>query len=775
MSLQIENNMDKAYDPKSTESKIYQMWEAGGYFTPEIDPKKTPFSIILPLPNANDPMHMGHALFTVQDIMIRYHRMLGDPTLWLPGGDHAGIETQFVFEKKLAKEGKSRFDFDRDTLYHMIAEFVDQNRNVNRDQMKQLGFSLDWTRYHYSMEPQIVEKVLATFMKMFNDDLVYRAERLVNYCTKCGTAFSDLEVKYVQRPDPLYYIKYGPFFLATTRPETKFGDTAVAFHPGDIRYEKYLGQELTIEGVNGPFTVKAVADDEIDPEFGTGIEKVTPAHDFLDYEIAKRHNLPIKKVIDINGRLTTLAGSFAGMKVKAAREAVVAAMQEKGLIDHIDTNYIHNVATCYRCGTTIEPMLMPQWYVKTKPLAKPAIDAVKSGKTKIVPLERFKKLYFDWMENIEDWNISRQIVWGPRMPVWYKVDGHENEIWVSFITKNKELKQGLISEHISAGFTLAEIEGGIQKLSVPIEIQGNDAIVVGNTKPKAGNWIQETDTFDTWFLSGQWPVNTLKASKNQSIKESTIDHQLSDFEYFYPTSVLDTLWDILFFWVARMMMFGLYLTGDVPFKVVHLHSRVVDKHGQKMSKSKGNVVNPIEMVDKYGADALRMSLIFGAAPGSDIVIAEDKIRGMRNFANKLWNIGRFITMNFEQTKVDPKSLKIPISPKSPIDQQILKDLNLLITSVTRDIEKYRFSDASQALYDFTWHTLADKYIEESKDRLKNGDTEALAVIRHVFFNILKLLHPFMPFITEDLYQQLPHSDSWEGTPLIISSWPTKRN
>jgi valyl-tRNA synthetase len=748
--------MDKTYDPKLSEEKTYRMWEEGGYFQPVIDPKKKPYTIILPLPNANDPMHMGHALFTVEDIMIRYHRMLGDPTLWLPGGDHAGIETQFVFEKKLAKEGKSRFDFDRETLYNMIAEFVDTNKNTNRDQMKRLGFSLDFSRYHYSLEPEIVGRALETFIKLYQDNLVYRAERMVNYCTKCGTAFSDLEVNHEERTDELYYLDYGTIKIATARPETIFADVAVAVNPKDKRYTELVGKTAVIPLINKEIPI--LADDVIKIDFGTGALKVTPAHAEDDYDIGIRHSLPVIKTIDRSGRFINVPEKYLGMKVAAARTAVVADLKIAGKLVKTEP-LVHTVSICYRCKSTIEPMPMPQWFIKTKPLAQPAIEAVKTGKTKIVPLPRFKKLYFDWMENIRDWNISRQIVWGPRMPVWYKVDGNEERIWVSFITKNKELKQGAIDQHLRDGFNFTEIESGIQQLSVPIyeAKENNPEIFVGNEKPAEGTWIQETDTFDTWFLSGQWPINTLKSKPG-------------DFEYFYPTSVLDTLWDILFFWVARMMMFGLYLTGDVPFKVVHLHSRVVDKHGQKMSKSRGNVVNPIEMVDKYGADALRMALIFGAAPGSDIVISEDKIRGMRNFANKLWNIGRFINMNLDA--LPDQSKKVPFYDDKTVlteekDKTIIAELEKLIINVTKNLDKYRFSDAAQEIYDFTWHTVADKYLEENKDRFKSGDKEALTVIRHVFLHILKLLHPFMPFVTEEIWSQMPRKFD---KPLIISSW-----
>ncbi|MCJ7740983.1 valine--tRNA ligase [Candidatus Microgenomates bacterium] len=751
--------MDKVYNANTIEDKWYQLWEKAGYFTPKIDKDKKAlpagrqaFSILLPLPNANDPMHMGHALFTIQDIMIRYHRMLGDPTLWLPGADHAGIETQFVFEKHLAKQGKSRFDFDRSTLYKLIWEFVEKNRAINRDQLKKLGFSLDWTRYHYSLEPEIVEKVMETFKKLHQDGLIYRGERIVNFCTKCGTAFSDLEIEYVERKDPLYYIKYGPFILATTRPETKFGDTAVAFHPGDKRYMKYLGQEIEIRGVNGPFKVKVVADEAIDPKFGTGIEKVTPGHDAMDFEIGQRHNLPIKKVINLNGRLNELAGKFAGMKVAEGRKAVFAAMEVLGLIDHVDENYLHNVATCYRCHTTIEPMVIPQWFIKMKPLAKAAIDAVKTGRTKIVPKKRFEKMYFDWLKNIRDWNISRQIVWGPRIPVWYCLNCN-GEIKINFINKQSERINDTY-RHLKDKYTFEEINAGLQSMMADKEAsyQLSDGKCL---KCHGTNILQETDTFDTWFLSGQWPLTTLGA----------------DFQYFYPTSVLDTLWDILFFWVAKMMILGLYVTGEVPFKVIHLHARVVDKFGQKMSKSKGNVIDPLEITQKYGADALRFALVMGVAPASDICLSEEKIVGMRNFTNKLWNIGRFIRMNMDAYKeqnislTDFKNIKNTLKTE---DKKISKYLDKLTKDVTKSIDNYHFGRAAEDLYTFIWHTLADKHLELVKDRLKNMDKKALVTLIHIYTTSLKLLHPFMPFITEEINQQI---NLWDSTPLIISPWP----
>ncbi len=760
--------MEKTYQHLEVEKKWYKIWEKGGYFTPRIvknkNRAKKPFSIILPLPNANDSMHMGHALFVIQDILIRYHRMLGEPTLWLPGADHAGIETQFVFEKQLAKKGKSRFDYDRNTLYKMIWNFVEKNRKVNKYQLKRLGFSLDWSRYHYSLEPEIIENVYKIFRKLHKDNLLYKGERIVNYCTKCGTAFSDLEISYVQRQDPLYYLKYGPFVIATTRPETKFGDTGVAFHPKDKRYQKYLGKELEIMGVNGIFKVKVVADEAIDPNFGTGIEKVTPAHDALDFEIGQKHQLPIKKVIDLNGRLNKLAGKFAGLDVMTARKAVYQEMLKMNLIDHIDEKYIHKIAICYRCGTTIEPMIMPQWFIKMKPLAKPAIDAVRKGETKIIPKKRFEKLYFDWLNNIHDWNISRQIVWGPRIPIWYCLECNK-EIEISFLNKNGEKISGPFCK-LRKKYHFREISSGLQSLIA----EKNASYQLNNGKClrcQSSHLLQETDTFDTWFLSGQWPLNTLGVNIDNPQKSQP------DFLYFYPTSVLDTLWDILFFWVARMMMLGLYITKKVPFKVIHLHARVVDKFGQKMSKSKGNVIDPLTIADQYGADALRMALVMGVGPASDICLSEEKIIGMRNFANKLWNIGRFIKIHIDYFL--DKKIKIPettfFKDKEKLkieDKKIISRINKLIKDVTAEIEKYYFGRASEKIYHFIWHTFADKYIELVKKRLKQNDPIALAVLTFTFKKSLLLLHPFMPSITEEINQILSGKKS---TPLIISRWP----
>jgi valyl-tRNA synthetase len=748
--------MEKAYD-HSGETELYKHWEESGAFTPQIDKKQKPFSVILPLPNANDPMHMGHALFTVQDILVRYHRMKGAPTLWLPGGDHAGIETQFVFEKHLAREGKSRFDFDRNTLFEKIAEFVEKNKDVNRSQMKRLGFSLDWTRYHYSLEENIVKMVLETFRKLHRDKLIYRANRLVNYCVKCGTAFSELEINHVDRQDSLYTLDYGKIKIATVRPETIFADIAICVHPEDKRYRQLIGKTALIPLINRE--VPIIQDSRIEKEFGTGALKVTPGHDKLDYEIGLTHHLPVISVIDRFGKLTQVPEKYRGMKIKAAREAVVSDLDAAGKIVRTEP-LAHSVNVCYRCGSTIEPLLLPQWYVKTKPLARKASEAVRKKKTRIVPLKRFEKLYYDWLDNIEDWNISRQIVWGPRIPAWYCLDCNP-DLEITFLTRDQKKVYGPYSA-LKKNYPFTEIKSGLQSLTAPVEAKYQ---LEEKACPACGNknLLQETDTFDTWFLSSQWPVNTLKSKAN-------------DFEYFYPTSVLDTLWDILFFWVARMMMMGLYLTGKVPFEIVHIHSRVVDKFGQKMSKSKGNVVNPIEMVDKYGADALRLALIFGVAPGSDVAISEDKIRGMRNFANKLWNIGRLFYLSLEN--LPEKGREIPFydyllhRKLNPVDQRIISELNMLTAGVTKALGKYRFSDAIQSLYDFTWHSMADRYLEENKSRYQKGDLTALAIYRHILITLLKLLHPFMPFVTEAIWGNIPKKNS--ENQLISSSWPIEK-
>lgn len=711
--------MDKAYNHQTSEAEIYARWEKSGAFQPIANPKAKPYSIVLPPPNANANLHIGHAMYVVEDILIRFHRMRGFATVWLAGADHAGFETQYVYEKHLAKQDKSRFDYEREELYQNIFAFVMDNRGKMENQLRRLGFSLDWSRNVFTLDPEIIKIVYRTFKRLHDEGLVYRGERLVNYCTKCGTSFSDLEVLHVEKNDPLYYMKYGPFTLATVRPETKFGDTAIAVNPKDKRYKQWIGKEVEVEGLIGTFKVIVIADEAVDPEFGTGVVKVTPAHDFNDFDMGKRHNLEVKQVIGRDGRLNELTGPYQGLKVKAARQKVVEDLEVKGFIEKIDDKYVHTVGTCYKCGTVLEPMLMPQWFIKVKPLADKAIEFGKKGKIKVFPRHK-QKHFYQKLEQFIDWNISRQIVWGIRIPAW---KCHDCSEWT-----------------VTSGATPTQC---YKCNSTSIE--------------------QDTDTFDTWFSSAQWPFATLEVTGKK--------HSSNDLERFFPLSVMETGYDILTAWVCRMAMLGIFATGKEPFKHVFLHGLVRDAKGQKMSKSKGNVINPLDLVDKYGADALRFALVFGTASGSDVPFSEDKARGMRNFANKLWNIGRFILLNLESEQFKGKD--IPFLEKTDVltqieDQNLVKQLNELIFTISKNIEKYAFNDATQQLYDFAWHTLADKYLETIKARLQSGDITALSVLRHVYLNVLKLLHPFMPFVTEAIWKELPR----KNTDLLISStWP----
>jgi len=704
--------VDKVYEHKNVEEKIYKDWEEKGYFAPEVNPGGIPYCIILPPPNANAPLHFGHAMYVVEDILIRYHRMQGDAALWLPGADHAGFETQFVFEKHLQKDGKSRFDYDRETLYQRIWDFVQSNRGGMEGQLRKLGFSLDWSRKKFTLDPDIVAIVYKTFKKLYDDGLIYRANRLVNYCTFDGTSFSDLEVVHQERKSPLYYIKYGPLVLATTRPETKFGDTAVAVNPKDSRYKEYVGKDLDIETVLGSAKIKVVADEMVDMEFGTGVVKITPAHDFNDFEVAERHNLSLKQVIGFDGKMNEYAGKFAGLYIKQARAAVVEEMQKKGLIEKIDESYVNRIGLCYKCKNVLEPLPLEQWFVKVKPLAENAIKVVKNKKIKITP-KNFETIYFQWLENLRDWNISRQTVWGIRIPAF----------------KCEKCTKWIVTD--------------------------------GKVPEKCANCnsnklIQDTDTFDTWFSSGQWPFAALRASRVST-----------DLKTFYPTSVMETGRDILFFWVARMVMLGFYITDEAPFKEVLFHGLVNDPYGRKMSKSKGNVVNPLELVDQYGADAVRFALIYGNATGNDQALSYTKLDGARKFANKLWNMARFIEMKrVQSSKLKVKSYEFEEllkEAKNETDKEWVKKTQGLVSEVSKYIDNYQFNLAAERLYEFIWHEFADKYIEDVKNRI---DENSYLILAALYLILLKLLHPFMPFITEEINKQLGFSQD-----LIISAWP----
>ena len=708
------------YDHLKSDSEIYKMWERSGYFNPDKQPniKKgaKPFTIIMPPPNANGSLHIGHAVFvTIEDIMIRYNRMLGKPSLWVPGADHAGFETQVVFEKKLEKEGKSRFQFDRDELYRMIWDFTQKNKTHMENQLRQLGASCDWSRKKFTLDEDIVKSVYKNFKKLYNDKLIYRSERPVNWCTKHQTSLSDLELKVVEQVDCLYYIKYGPITIATTRPETMFADVAVAVNPKDKKYKKFIGTKIKLPLTNREIPV--ISDKDVDPKFGTGALKITPAHDATDFEIGKRHKLDTLTAINERGRLTNLAGEFEGLKVLEAREKVVEKLKKIGVLEKIDSNYNHTVSRCYKCNNIIEPRVLPQWFVKMDQLAKIGLEETTKGKVKFVT-KKFEKIYRHWLNNIRDWNISRQIVWGIRIPAWFCKDCNS-----AIITDGK----------------------------APIEC----------AKCKSKNIYQDSDVFDTWFSSGQWPFVVLENNKK------------GDFKKFYPTTVMETAWDILFFWVARMIMLGKYITGKEPFKYVYIHGLVRDKDRQKMSKSKGNVIDPLGIAEIYSVDAVRMALIFGAGTGNDTVVSEEKIRAMRNFATKIWNASRFILMNLEPNNKNSKFKNIDKKPTAITqrDKAIINKLSKTIKQVTNNLDKFNFGQAANMAYEFFWHEFCDKYLEESKKQLQDDKLKenTQKILLFTLTQSLKLLHPFMPYVTEKIYQNLPITNKEKF--IMISNWP----
>jgi len=723
--------IEKAYNHQKNEKQIYDLWEKGGYFTPKIDPTKKPFVIIMPPPNANGVLHIGHAVFvTLQDIMVRYHRMRGVPTLWLPGFDHAGIATQVVFEKELAKQRKTRFDLGREEFFRRAFEFSMQNKKRMEDQLRKLGASCDWTREKFTLEKDITKAVYYTFTKMYTEGLIYRGERIINWCPRCQTALSDLEVDHQERETKLYFIKYpivdsdGFVTVATTRPETMLGDTAVAVHPEDERYKNLLAKNTKLQLPLTQRIIPLIADERVDKEFGTGAVKVTPGHDPTDFEIGKAHKLPIINVIGKEGRMTSQAGKdYEGLTVKECRKKVLEDLKKLGLLEK-EEHYKHSVAICERCKTVIEPLVSEQWFVKTKKLAQRAIEVVKKGEIKFIP-KRFEKIYFHWMENIRDWCISRQIWWGQRIPVWYRKNS-------KFKNQNSKLE-----------------------------------IYVGVEPPKGDDWQQDPDTLDTWFSSGQWPFTVFGWPK-----------ETEEFKYFYPTTVMETGWDILFFWVARMIMLGLYCTNKVPFRYVYLHGLVRDKYRQKMSKSKGNVIDPLGVIDLYGADALRMALVFGTGAGNDIVISEEKIVGQRKFTNKIWNAARFVLTQIQNAKFKMQNAEFKLEDKelTEADKKILEKLEETVKKVTEDLDNFRFHNAAQTLYQFFWFNFCDVYIEKSKLQIQKAKTEkdkekTLQILLYVLLTSLKLLHPFMPFVTETIYQMLPFRSK---KALIIEDWPTEK-
>lgn len=877
--------MDKIYDHKETEKKWYDFWEEKGFFKPN-DSEKT-FSIILPPPNANGKLHIGHAMYVIEDIMVRYHRMLDESTLWLPGADHAGILTQVVYERELEKTGKTRHDIGREEFNKQTYDFTQKNKKEMYDQLRAMGFSLDWSKEKFTLDSEISKVVYSTFKKLYDDGLIYRGTRMINWCPRCATVLSDLEVIHKEKESNLWFLKYpikdsDQFVtVATTRPETMLGDTAVAVNPEDKRYKDLVGKTVVLPLMDREIPI--IADAFVAMEFGTGMVKITPAHDPNDYEIGQHHKLDSIQVVGLDDKMTDKSAKYSALDKYVARKQIISDLEEKGLVEKTE-RLVNNIGVCERCSTVIEPQVSKQWFVavnKTgksgKNLAKDALAAVKTKKIQVIP-ERFEKIYYNWMENIHDWCISRQLWWGHQIPVWYKIikgpieikyfvhgttvdneakksSGHwdvelsalgEKQIVelkdavanqnfdivfcsdlqrakrtaeVAFGSKatiisdkrlreidygeltradektTSKLKTQVINQPFPKGESYKDVENRVRdlleeiankysgkkiafvahqgpQLALDVLLQGysweeafakdwrntksyqhgwdykfEQLTYVGVEAPNGDGWVQDPDTLDTWFSSGQWPFTTLGYGQKDD----------SDFKKFYPTSVMETGYDILFFWVARMIMLGIYVTDKVPFETVYLHGLVRDEKGQKMSKSKGNAIDPLIAAEQYGADAVRMALVFGTGPGNDANIGESKIKGMRNFTNKLWNIGRYV--------LDMKPEVVNYEAKQNADDKlILDELNKVKATVNKSITDYRFSQAAEELYEFVWHRFADKYIESSKERR----SDAQPILEQVLEESLRLLHPFMPYITEELWQRLPNK---VGNSIMVSKWP----
>jgi valyl-tRNA synthetase len=715
--------MDKAYNHKEIEDKLYKMWEEKGYFKPS--GKGKPFSIVLPPPNVTGTLHMGHALMLViEDILVRYHRMKGDNTMWLPGTDHAAIATQSKVEAILYKEEeKTKDDLGREAFLKRVEAFAQQSHDTIVNQMKKMGASVDWEKEAYTLDEERNFAVRTAFKTMYDAGLIYKGARIVNWDPKLKTTVSDDEVEWREEKAPFYYFQYGPFVIATARPETKFGDKYVVMHPDDKRYKDYThGQKVEVDWISGKVTATIIKDEAVDMKFGTGVMTITPWHDRTDFEIAERHNLDKEQIIDFRGILLPIAGDLAGQHIKKARPLLVEKLKEKGLLVKVDENYTHRLATNSRGGGIIEPQVKEQWFVAVNKefsmghseiegikegdsvtLKKLMKHVVESGQIKITP-DHFVKIYYHWIDNLRDWCISRQIWYGHRVPVWYK---------------GKE-------------------------------------IYCDVNPPEGEGWEQDPDTLDTWFSSGLWTFSTMGWPK-----------ETEDLKTFHPTSVLETGYDILFFWVARMILMTTYLRGQIPFKQVLLHGLVRDAQKQKMSKSKGNIIDPLDLSEQYGTDALRIALIFSTAAGNDIPMSEDKIRGMKFFSNKLWNMARFIEMKGEglDGKVIQEMDTLKELAENENDKKMIEKTEQLVKDVSEHIEKFRLHDGAQSLYQFAWHEFADVYIEDIKNRV---DQPSFTILKSLFILQLYLLHPFMPFITEEIYQKL----GGEGS-LMVSQWPQK--
>lgn len=713
--------LPKVYEPQQYESDIYALWEKSRAFVPEArHGSKQSYSIVIPPPNANGNLHLGHALtLGVEDIAVRYHRLKGDRSLLLPGADHAGFETQVVYERQLAKEGKSRFDFSREELYRQVWDFVALNRTNFEDQIRRLGASVDWEHYTFTLDDKIVQRAYATFRKMWDEGLIYRGERLVNYCTFHGTAFADIEVEYKEEKSHLWHLRYpavdgaGEIVVATTRPETMFGDVAVAVHPDDERYRELIGRTVRLPLTNREIPV--IADSFVETSFGTGAVKITPAHDQNDFDAGQRHDLPKITVIDHEGKMThDVPTAYQGLDVAAARKQVVADLKARDFLVK-EEPYTHNVGHCYKCGTVIQPLLREQWFVTMDPLAKAAIEALEAGRVTFYPANKQDQL-ITYLKNLRDWNISRQIAWGIPIPAFQNVDDPDDWIYDERVDQ--------------------------ETLEVTTE--------QGDVK----TYRRDPDVFDTWFSSSSWPYATLDYPDGD------------DFKQFYPLSLMETGFDILYPWVSRMLMFGLYITGDIPFKAVYLHGLVLDEHGQKMSKSKGNVINPMEVVDKFGSDALRMGIITGQTPGNNQPFGEPKVVAARNFCNKLWNIARYVEDRVPDVMAagDPK-------PATAADHWMLSALQRSARDISDHLDNYRFAEAYARLYHFVWDDFADWYIEASKAAPND------AVLAYSLRTVLQLAHPFAPFVTETIWQTLSQAPEGQETAvnlLATSAWPEVR-
>lgn len=715
----MKKELPKVYEPREVEGRVYEMWEKNGCFEGHRDPDKRPFTIVMPPPNVTGQLHMGHAMdCTLQDILIRFKRMQGYAALWVPGTDHAGIATQIKVEEELRKsEGLTRYDLGREKFLERVWDWKHKFGNRIVEQQKKLGASCDWSRARFTMDEGLSNAVRHVFVSLYNKGLIYKGSRIINWCPHCVTALSDAEVEYKEKPGHLWHIRYpiageeGRYVtVATTRPETMLGDTGVAVNPEDGRYRDIVGKKCILPLVNKEIPI--VADAYVDMEFGTGCVKMTPAHDPNDFEVGLRHNLESIRVLDDNGKVVEGYGRYSGMDRYEARKAIVADLEEQGYLVKVE-EHTHNVGTCYRCGTDVEPIISAQWFVKMEPLAREALRVVNDGEVKFVP-DRFSKIYTNWMENVHDWCISRQLWWGHRIPAWTCED--------------------------CGGMTVSETD--------PTECQHCHSTHIH----------QEEDVLDTWFSSALWPFSTL----------GWPDESSEDFQYFYPTDVLVTGYDIIFFWVARMIFSACEHTGKPPFHTVFIHGLVRDDKGRKMSKSLGNGIDPLEMADQYGADALRFNLITGNSPGNDMRFYTERCEAMRNFANKIWNASRFLMMNLTIDRCElPDRLELE-------DKWILSKLNSVIPEVTENMERYELGVAAQKVYDFIWDSYCDWYIELTKTRLQGEDEDsklrAQQVLCYVLTETLKLLHPFMPFITEEIWQALPHS----GDYLMLQQWPQHR-